>query len=747
VEEVAALQRARGGGAVNDETPAPGPRAERRLSLVAELQRHRKENRLVVFLALAVLVVWSASSVLRQRAEEMEPATITRGLLLFVLSYLNVTLIAAVLFVLCRTLIKVWLERRRGILGSRFKTRLLVTYIGLTAIPIGLLFFTATGFLQRSIDRWFSSPVRGVVGRARSVEDMAERRIADGAMEDARSLARLPMERVSAAEIGRELEDFRREERLESVEVYRGGTREGAVADFGDVAPLPAESVQAALSHGEALKVEVLPDGAHLYRAAVRSGDRVFAVGVRVRPADARAMRAIASAWSDYQKLEVQKPSIKAANVSTFLLITLAVLLASIWTGMTLARRITGPIAALAESTRRIRSGDLSSRVEVAATDELGVLVDSFNSMAAGLQEARDATLRSNEELQEINRRLDLERRLLSTVLGSVTTGVLAFDAAGRATVANPAARALLSLGDEDVTLDRLRGRAELAPLVALLEEAGSGTVQSGTRELILSGEGGERRLEIALRPLSGDPGGDGGGSVVAVEDTTHVAREQKLAAWSEVARRVAHEIKNPLTPIRLSAERIVRRLRAGGPDLPETIERGTRVIVDEVGVLKSLVDEFSRFARLPEMKPEPVDLAGLAASAVRLFEGVRDGVVVHVDSRLSRERVQLDPEQIKRVLINLIDNALEACGPAGEIVVRLSDGLRGVTIEVADTGRGIPPRDREKLFLPDFTTKGRGTGLGLAIVSRIVADHNGTIRVEDNRPKGARFIIELPAA
>jgi two-component system nitrogen regulation sensor histidine kinase NtrY len=747
VEEVAALQRARGGGAVNDETPAPGPRAERRLSLVAELQRHRKENRLVVFLALAVLVVWSASSVLRQRAEEMEPATITRGLLLFVLSYLNVTLIAAVLFVLCRTLIKVWLERRRGILGSRFKTRLLVTYIGLTAIPIGLLFFTATGFLQRSIDRWFSSPVREVVGRARSVEDMAERRIADGAMEDARSLARLPMERVSAAEIGRELEDFRREERLESVEVYRGGTREGAVADFGDVAPLPAESVQAALSHGEALKVEVLPDGAHLYRAAVRSGDRVFAVGVRVRPADARAMRAIASAWSDYQKLEVQKPSIKAANVSTFLLITLAVLLASIWTGMTLARRITGPIAALAESTRRIRSGDLSSRVEVAATDELGVLVDSFNSMAAGLQEARDATLRSNEELQEINRRLDLERRLLSTVLGSVTTGVLAFDAAGRATVANPAARALLSLGDEDVTLDRLRGRAELAPLVSLLEEAGSGTVQSGTRELILSGEGGERRLEIALRPLSGDPGGDGGGSVVAVEDTTHVAREQKLAAWSEVARRVAHEIKNPLTPIRLSAERIVRRLRAGGPDLPETIERGTRVIVDEVGVLKSLVDEFSRFARLPEMKPEPVDLAGLAASAVRLFEGVRDGIVVRVDSRLSRERVQLDPEQIKRVLINLIDNALEACGPAGEIVVRLSDGLRGVTIEVADTGRGIPPRDREKLFLPDFTTKGRGTGLGLAIVSRIVADHNGTIRVEDNRPKGARFIIELPAA
>jgi nitrogen fixation/metabolism regulation signal transduction histidine kinase len=513
------------------------------------------------------------------------------------------------------------------------------------------------------------------------------------------------------------------------------------------VAILPADALQTAGSRGEALKVEVLPDGSHLYRAAKRSGDRVFVAGVRVPPADARSMRAIASAWSDYQKLEVQKPSIKAANVSTFLLITLAVLLASIWTGMTLARRITGPIAALAESTRRIRAGDFSARVDVAANDELGVLVDSFNSMAAGLEDARDATLKSNEVLQEINRRLDLERRLLSTVLESVTTGVLAFDANGRITVANPAARSLLALGENDMTLERLRRRPELASLVSLLEEAVKGSRPSGPRELIVSSEGRESRLEIALRPLSAAAAGERGGWVVAVEDTTHVAREQKLAAWSEVARRVAHEIKNPLTPIRLSAERIARRLRAGGADLPETIERGTKVIVDEVRVLKSLVDEFSRFARLPQMKPEPVDLGALASSAVRLFEGAREGVQVRVESRLSRNRVLLDPEQIKRVLINLIDNALEACGPAGEIVVRLSDGPDGVTIEVADTGRGIPLRDREKLFLPDFTTKGRGTGLGLAIVSRIVADHNGTIRIEDNRPKGARFIIDLPAA
>ncbi|HYB52639.1 MAG TPA: ATP-binding protein, partial [Thermoanaerobaculia bacterium] len=351
-----------------------------------------------------------------------------------------------------------------------------------------------------------------------------------------------------------------------------------------------------------------------------------------------------------------------------------------------------------------------------------------------------------NEELQVSNRRLALERRLFSTVLESVTTGVIAFDADGQITVCNPAARALLGVNG-DVTAAALAARTDLAPLVGLLEEARAGAPAPSPRELVIASDSGDRHLEAAVRPLSRAEGGDRGGWVLAVEDTTHVAREQRLAAWSEVARRVAHEIKNPLTPIRLSAERILRRYRAGQQDLPEAIERGTRIIVEEVGFLKSLVNEFSRFARLPEMRPQPTDLAALARSAVGLFEGAHDGVAVRLESRLARETVVLDPDQMKRVLVNLIDNALEACGESGEIVVRLLDRDGGCTIEVADTGRGVPARDRDKLFMPDFTTKGRGTGLGLAIVYRIVADHRGTIRVEDNRPRGARFIIELPAA
>ena len=714
------------------------------MKIATEFLRRRKDNRLIVGLVLAVLVVWAAVSVLEQRAAEMEPATITRGLLLFVLSYVNVTLIAAVLFVLGRTLIKLWLDRRQPALGSRFQTKLLVTYIGLTAIPVALVFFTATGLLQTSINRWFATPVRQVVQQARAVQDRAERRILQEALGHARALAGLPLER--AKEDPKSLDAFRRERGLDSVEVYRAGQRVAVAAEPPEPAPLAPETLGGDGAEGEPFKIEVLADGGHRYRAAFRAGDRVYAAGLRIPASEARALDSIAAAWSEYQKLEVQKPAIKAANISTFLLITLAILLASIWTGLTLARRVTGPIGALAASTGRLRSGDFTARVDVPATDELAVLVESFNRMAAGLEEARGALLHSNEELQASNRRLELERRLFSTVLESVTTGVIAFDAGGQITICNPAARSLLGV-DGEVTAASFAARSDLAPLVALLDEARAGAPAASPREIVLPSEAGERHLEVSVRPLSPAGGDSRGGWVLAVEDTTHVAREQKLAAWNEVARRVAHEIKNPLTPIRLSAERILRRFRAGEPDLPEAIERGTRIIVEEVGFLKSLVNEFSRFARLPQMRPQPTDLPALARSAVRLFEGAREGVSVRVESNLARETIVLDPDQMKRVLVNLIDNALEACGEKGEILVRLSDREGCCTIEVADTGRGVPARDRDKLFLPDFTTKGRGTGLGLAIVYRIIADHRGTIRVEDNRPRGARFIIELPAA
>src|SRR5262245_55488948 len=302
------------------------------MKLASEILRRRKDNRLIVGLVLAVLVVWAGVSVLEQRAAEMDPATITRGLLLFVLSYINVTLIAAVLFVLGRTLLKLWLDRRRPALGSRFQTKLLVTYIGLTAIPVALVFFTANSLLQSSIDRWFSTPVRRVVQQARAVQDRSERRILERALDEARLVAG---RRAGTGDDAASLDAFRQSHGLDAVEIYRGNERLAVVSAEPVPPPLSAETLLGEGANGEPFKIEVLPDASHRYRAAFRSGDRVYAAGIRLPAVEARALDGIAAAWSDYQKLEVQKPAIKAANISTFLLITLAILFASIWTGLT----------------------------------------------------------------------------------------------------------------------------------------------------------------------------------------------------------------------------------------------------------------------------------------------------------------------------------------------------------------------------------------------------------------------------
>jgi len=256
----------------------------------------------------------------------------------------------------------------------------------------------------------------------------------------------------------------------------------------------------------------------------------------------------------------------------------------------------------------------------------------------------------------------------------------------------------------------------------------------------------GSRRAEVSVAAMPVDEN-ESRGFVIALEDTTEVARAQRLEAWTEAARRVAHEIKNPLTPIKLSAERMVKKLKAGDPDATEAVRQGAQVIIEEVDLLKSLVDQFARFARLPELKPAPTDLTALVEKTVALYREAKDGVDLAFDNRLPHHPYRLDGEQVQRVLVNLLDNALDACEPGGRVVLALSEEAGVLTIQVSDTGSGIGAEDREKIFLPDFSTKPGGSGLGLAIVSRIVADHRGTIRWEENRPRGSRFIIEIPAA
>ncbi|HSC21364.1 MAG TPA: ATP-binding protein, partial [Solirubrobacterales bacterium] len=368
------------------------------------------------------------------------------------------------------------------------------------------------------------------------------------------------------------------------------------------------------------------------------------------------------------------------------------------------------------------------------------------------LQSNKELLERSNRELQSTNRRLAGERALQAAVVENVAAGVVSTDAQGRIFTCNGAALKILRQREDEV-LGHLAAdvwadpeRRKLAQLLAAGGDAadGEGGAATSSHEvhLVLGGEWKTFEAKVtAMRSADGLLLGH----VLVIEDLTELIKAQQLAAWRDAARRIAHEIKNPLTPIRLSAERLLRKSRQGDPGLPAAIEEGVDIIVREVTILQEMVDEFSRFARMPRPRPAPVDLARLVDETLHLYRDLKPGVAVEGEVDPGLHGVLLDPEQIKRVLINLLDNAVEATDPPGKVTVAAHPVDGHLEIQVADTGRGIPAASKEKLFLPYFSTKGRGTGLGLAIVHRIVADHHGSVRVEDNRPHGSVFTLELP--
>jgi PAS domain S-box-containing protein len=388
--------------------------------------------------------------------------------------------------------------------------------------------------------------------------------------------------------------------------------------------------------------------------------------------------------------------------------------------------------------------------VEVEADDELGVLVRSFNRMTAELERNREVIERSNRDLKEANAHLAEERALIAAVVDNVAAGVIACDPDGRILTCNGAALAMLRQRREEVVGRPAReawGDPERSKLAELLESAseggdGGGGVVVRELQLVLGGEW--KSFEVKVTSMAAAASGLQG-RVMVLEELTELIKAQQLAAWNEAARRIAHEIKNPLTPIRLAAERILQKHRRGDPDLGEALEAGIEVLLREVAAMQAMVDEFSRFARMPRPHPSRVDLGRLVEETVPLYRGLKPGVEVEARVGTGAGEVMADAEQLKRALINLLDNALEATEPPGRVTVRAESSDGCVELEVADSGRGVPDGAKDKLFLPYYSTKGRGTGLGLAIVHRIVSDHRGTIRVEDNRPQGTVFTIELP--
>jgi two-component system nitrogen regulation sensor histidine kinase NtrY len=750
--------------------PAPRPSSPKRSPAQKPPRKSFTDNtRLLLAGIVVLLAALAALLTLARGSRELAPDFLTE-FVLYALSATNLAMLVVLVFVLARNIVKLLVERRRALPFARFRAKLVAVLLGMTLIPAVLVLIVGSELIRNSVDRWFNAPMEEVLGSATAIAgdyyQERQRLVATRAQQLASALAAVDLNdesRVQGIAAPAALDD-----RVRLIEVYRvrrsgGGQTVERVAEAA-ASPLPrgysresaarfAERIAAGST--EARPMERLESGEELVRgaAAVRSAPNgpvrgvVVATDYLTGEFVARARR-MTSAYEDYQQLRVLKQPLAGVYLSFFLTLTLMILVGATWMGLYLAKRITRPVQMLATAAREIGAGHLDHRVVQETTDEFGSLIQAFNRMAGDLAVSRRRLESSSLELERRHQDVEARRRYVETILERIATGVVSVDAGGRIGTVNNAAARLLGV-DRSVSgfpASTVFGRAELKPLAILIDEASRSRTELRPQEVAITRQGRELHLAVMTTPLTREDGVSEG-LVLVFDDVTPLIRAQKVAAWREVARRLAHEIKNPLTPIQLCAERL-RRHFSGAPDpTKQLVDECTTTIVGEVESLKGLVDEFSQFARMPAPRTVPTDLHQLLAESLALYNGIFSDVELRRHFNGTLPALLVDPEQIRRVIINLVDNAIEAMDQKGTIDIETQHdpGHNLVRIVVADDGPGIPPAEREKLFLPYYSTKRRGSGLGLAIVRRIVAEHGGSIDVSDNTPRGTRFAIELP--
>jgi two-component system nitrogen regulation sensor histidine kinase NtrY len=652
------------------------------------------------------------------------------------------------------------------VLGARFRMRLLLVFLLMAVGPAVLLILVGSDLIRQTVDRWFSVDVERILGSSQAIGVGLRQSVAERSRVHARFLARELQVRGLLATPGqgglrRTVESRARELHMDLVNVYGPEGELLAVMDprlpTSSFAGASSEPLAEAALQGREVETTVpLPEG-DLIRAAVPVRDAAgtvkgaVIVSTLLPEAAAAEAREVQDHYTKFRKAQASREPIKALYLSLYLLPALVVLFGAVWLALYLSRRITTPLRLVAEGAERIAAGQRGVRVDFPASDEeFTALIASFNRMSERLARSEEEVDRARSFLTRKNDELEDRRRLMETVLETVGAGVVVVDAAGVVTAVNAAACRILDVqAAQMVGRDMAHaldgpGRADVVTLVRRLLD---GRAERQEREITLPREGRDRYLAVTVVPLP-SPFGDSAGAVVVVDDLTPLMRAQKVAAWGEVARKLAHEIKNPLTPIQLSAQRVRKAWLKGAPDFEHVLAESTRSIVEEVEALKNLVDEFAQFARLPAPNLAPGSLHEVIDQALSLYDGLFGEVHIARRFAVDLPPVRLDADQMKRVLINLVDNAIEATDKKGSVTISTEfDPRHGrVRMGVADDGPGIPLDVREKLFVPHFSTKKRGSGLGLAIVSRIVQDHQGTIRVEENAPHGARFVVELPA-
>lgn len=746
-----------------------------------EVRKRRRERVAIALLAVLFTLLTIAEFRLTKVSSTLP---FVNSIFFFGLLNFNIVILIALVWLVFRNIGKLFIERRRKILGARLKTKLVAAFLAFSIIPTLVLFVISSLYINSSFDKWFSIKIQNTLQASLEITHTYYKNADQTAMHFAEHLAKnlsrritqaVPEDRdedesgtIFTAGIPAWIESYLDGQRdllaLDSVEFYSDPLDErvmvqrlpsGERSTWPEIYPrLPLDVLEKAFGGERVSRIQHLGSGDLIRCLVPVTGQGNATLGIVVVNAYipvslVNKVGEIASVFDDYKEINPLKYPIKTAYFIILVMITMVIIFVAIWIGLYLARELTVPVERLVHAAQAVGGGNLDVSINAAGHDEISVLVSSFNKMTMDLRENRTEIAKAGADLEK-------RRRQLETILANVGAGVISVDGTGEITTFNRAVSQLLELEPQVVVGKRFDQviQGEATPLKELIQKSlNNHTNEAQSSQWSFPGANGMKALAATATPLS-DTLAAGWGVVVVIDDMTHLIKGQREMAWREVARRIAHEIKNPLTPIKLSAQRLQRRMGNYKGRDAAILQECTDTIIKHTDELKEMVNEFSNFARFPEVSPTPNDLNAALGEVVALYEQAHPQIRIGFEPEGKLPIFEFDRDQIKRVMINLLDNAVSALSelPPGKaknvaIATHYNEALQMAVIEVKDTGPGMSQDVLNRVFEPYFSTKAEGTGLGLAIVKRIVNDHDGFIRVHSTPGEGTQFLIELPTA
>jgi two-component system nitrogen regulation sensor histidine kinase NtrY len=729
-------------------------------------ERSKRTREAIIIVVASLLIVFLTSAQIRLM-QLSATTTIGSNIIIFAVINIVILLVILLVYLVSRNVVKLLLENRSNPVATRLRTKLVFSFVGLSLVPTFLLFFVAAGFINNTVHNWFNNQVESALSESLEVAQTYNKNSAASTLYYGRQISGFIksnklINQENLPHLKSLVRQKQKEYNLGIVEVYSSQREElvratNPAVPRGEFTSPSSEDIASGLSGKELTRVNPIGN-AELIRGIVpifstwNERDVVGAVVVNyyVPYSLVKKMSEISSSYHEFRQLKILRNPIRTGYILTLFLITLVLVFFAYWMGVYLANSISKPVQELLEATRLVAEGRLDIQIENSSVDEIGLLVQSFNMMTNDLRTKQQALNSANSELTKINLESEQRRQYMEIVLRNVAAGVISVDKNGCITSINKSAEKLLNINTGTLlgrNFRELLQDSRLDIVKEILRDLLAAKKDNINRQIYLDVRGTRLALHLNVTMLR-DESGKFVGTVLVLDDLTQVIKAQRMAAWREVARRIAHEIKNPLTPIQLSAQRLRKRYLSRFSNDEKVFDECTEMIIKSVDDLKNLVNEFSNFARMPSIQPEPDDLNEIIRETLTLYQQAHRGVHFDFVPDKFLPQLKVDRSQIKRVVINLLENAVFAMEEQGVITIHTNydSELKMASFSISDNGPGISPEDKPRLFEPYFSTKKTGTGLGLAIANSVISDHNGFVRVRDIQPHGACFIVELPA-